>query len=107
MTSVYDALEVGDNRSSSSLRSHLGALYTRVGERLKEALHTSVKRTLAVVSSHFLSVDLPAVSEGYVVGDDKNEAMEEVKKLAEAAEAPGDTLATLFELEVALPPLNL
>lgn len=60
-----------------------------------------------MVSSHYLGIDLLAVSEGYVVGDDEEEAWEEVQRLAEATEAPGNALATLFELEVELPPLNL
>ena len=107
MTLVYDVLEAGDSHSGRSLLSHLGALYTQVGERLKVALHTGVKHVLAMVSLHYLGVDLPAVSEGYVIGDDKEEAKEEVKKPAEAAEAPRDTLATLLELEVTLPPLIL
>ena len=50
VTSVYDALEVGDSRSGSSLRGRIEALYTRVGERLKNALHIGMKRALAMVS---------------------------------------------------------
>lgn len=107
VTSVCDALRVGDNRAGGSLCDRVGALYTRVGERLKDTLHVGMKRALAMVSSHYLGIDLPTVSEGYVVGDDEEEAHEEVQKLADAAEAPGDALAILFESEVALSPLNL
>ena len=58
-------------------------------ERLRGALHTGVKRTLAVVSSHYAGVDLEAVSDGYVLAEDDEEADEEVTKLMEATEAPG------------------
>jgi hypothetical protein len=66
-----------------------------------------VKRALAVVRSHYLSVDLPAVSEGYIIGDDEEEAKLEVSKLAKVTKAPSGALATLFEPEVALSPLDL
>jgi hypothetical protein len=49
-----------------------------VGERLRGALRTGVKRALVVVSSHYLVIDMLAVSEGYVIGDDEDEAQEEV-----------------------------
>jgi hypothetical protein len=62
-----------------------------------------VKKALAVVSSHYLSIDLTAVSEGYVIADDEDEAWEEVQKLSDAMEAPGDALAAFFDAEVMLP----
>ena len=73
-------------------------------ERLRGALHTGVKRALAVISSHYLGVDLPAISDGYVLPDDDEEADAAVAKLMEAAEGPGTALAMLFEEEV-VPPL--
>ena len=74
---------------------------------MRDALHTRVKRALAMVSSHYLGIDLPAISEGYIIGNDDDEAWVEVQKLADAAEAPGDALASFFDAEVVLPPLNL
>ena len=62
-----------------------------------------VKRALAVVSSHYAGIDLAAVSNGYVVAKDDEEADEEVMKLEEAAEAPGMALASLFEAKVVPP----
>ena len=62
-----------------------------------------VKRALAVISSHYVGVDLPAISDGYVLPDEE-EADAVVTKLMEAAEGPGMALATLFEEEV-VPPL--
>ncbi|XP_066311525.1 uncharacterized protein [Miscanthus floridulus] len=68
-------------------------------EALEGALHTGVKRALAVVSSHYAGIDLEAVSDGYIVADDDEKAKEEVIKLVEVAEAPGTALARLFEEE--------
>ena len=62
-----------------------------------------VKRALAVVSSHYASVNLEAVSDGYVLAEDYEEADEEVMKLMEVAEGPGTALAKLFEEEVVPP----
>ena len=67
-------------------------------------MHTGVKRAMAVISSHYLGVDLPAISDGYVLPDDDEEADAAVAKLMEVAEGPGAALATLFEEEV-VPPL--
>ena len=50
------------------------ALYSRAGERMREALHAGVKKALAVVSSHYVGIDLPAVCEGYVLPEDEMEA---------------------------------
>ena len=63
----------------------------------------SVKHALAIVSSHYAGIDLMAVSDGYVLAEDDEEADEEVMKLMEAAETPGTALANLFEEEVVPP----
>ena len=63
-----------------------------------------VKRALAVIASHYTSIDLEAVSDGYVLAEDDEEANEEVTKLMEVAEGPGTALAKLFEEEVVPPP---
>jgi len=63
-----------------------------------------VKKALAVVSSHYVGVDLPAVCEGYVLPDDEVVAQEELQILEDAADAPGDALAAFFDAEVELPP---
>jgi hypothetical protein len=97
-------LRVEAGASGSSLRSRIGALYSRARERLREALHDGVKKALVVVSSHYVGIDLPVVSEGYVLPDDKVEAQEELQKLADATDAPGDALATFFDAKLELPP---
>ena len=63
-----------------------------------------VKRALAIVSSHYASIDLEAISDGYVVAYDDKKVEEEVMKLVEVAKAPGTALARLFEEEV-VPPM--
>ena len=100
---ICEALEVEGVESSSSLRSRLTALSGQVRERLRGVLHTGVKRALAVVSSHYAGVNLVAISDGYVLLEDDEEADEEVTKLMEAAEAPSTALASLFEEEVVPP----
>ncbi|XP_066354540.1 uncharacterized protein [Miscanthus floridulus] len=97
------ALEVCGVKSGSSLGSHLIMLSGHIRERLWGALHTGIKRALAVISSHYVGIDLEAISDGYVVAEDDEKAKEEVLKLVEAAEAPGMELAPLFEEEV-IPP---
>ena len=49
---------------------------------------------------HYIGIDLQAISDGYVLPDDDEEANEAVTKLMEVAEGPGTALAKLFEEEV-------
>jgi len=74
VASTCEGLGVAASVSGSSLRSRVEALYSRVEERLRGAHHAGVKKALAVVSSHYVGIDLPAVSEGYVLPDDEAEA---------------------------------
>jgi len=76
VTSACEGLGVA--ASGSSLRSRVEALYSRAREKMREALHVGVRKAVAVVSSHYVSIDLPAVCEGYVLPDDESEAQEEV-----------------------------
>ncbi|XP_066375235.1 uncharacterized protein [Miscanthus floridulus] len=78
-------------------------LSDEVSQRLREALHTGVKRALAVVSSHYAGVDVEGVSDGYVLSEDAVEAEEELTRLEAAVEGPGTALAKLFEEEVVPP----
>ena len=54
---------------------------------------------MAIIASHYIGVDLKAISDGYVLPDDDKE----VAKLIEVAEGPGTALAELFEEEVVPP----
>lgn len=56
------------------MHGRIEAMYYWVSERLRDARHTRVKKALAVLSSHYLGIDLLAVSEGYIVADDEDEA---------------------------------
>ena len=104
VTSACGGFGASGGESGLSLRDRIEALYSPTGERMREVLHAGVKKALAVVSSHYVGIDLPAVSEGYVLSDDKAEAKEELQKLEDVADAPGDALATFFDAEVELPP---
>jgi len=46
----------------------------RIGVLSVGPCHAGVKKALAMVSSHYVGIDLSAVSEGYVVPDDEAEA---------------------------------
>ena len=59
-----EALEVEGVQSGSSLGSRLVALSGRMRERLRGALHTGVKRALAVIASHYIGVDLQGLVGG-------------------------------------------
>ena len=107
VASACEGLGVSADASGSLLRSRVEALYSWARERMREALHAGVKKALAVVSSHYVGINLPAVSEGYVLPDDEAEAQEELQKLGDAADALGDALATFFDAEVGLPPLDV
>jgi len=102
VTSACEGLGVPASRSS--LWSRVEALYSWSREKMREALHSGVKKALAVVSSHYVGIDLPAVCEGYVLPDDEMEALEELQRLEDVADAPGDALAAIFDAEVELPP---
>ena len=97
-------MEVEGVQSGGSLGSRLIALSNQMRERLRGALHTGVKRALAVITSHYIGVDLLAISDGYVLPDDDEETDEAITKLMEAVEGPGTVLAKLFEEEVVPPP---
>jgi len=73
-------------------------------DRVRDALHTGVKRAMAIVCSGF-SYDMEVVSHGFVTDISKTDAENEERlhALIDDAEAPGERLAKLFEPEV-LPP---
>jgi len=93
VTSACEGL--GVSASGSSLRSRIEALYSRAREKMREVLHTGVKKALAVVSSQYVGIDMLAVCEGYVLPDDETEAQEEVQRLEDAGR-PGRCLGRLL-----------
>jgi hypothetical protein len=68
-------------------------------DRLREALHHSVRRAFVVLASHY-DVDLERVSEGYCLPDEDEAALAEVQRLDAAAAGPSAVLATTFEVEI-------
>ena len=70
-------------------------------DRVRDALHTGVKRAMAVVCSGF-SYDMEVVSHGFVTDISKTdvENEERLHALIDDAEVPGERLAKLFEPEV-------
>ena len=73
-------------------------------DRVWDALHTWVKRAMAVVCSGF-SYDMEVVSHGFVtdISQTDTENEERLHALIDDAEVPRERLARLFEPEV-LPP---
>jgi hypothetical protein len=93
---VCDALETQEGaQSGSSLRSRLTSLYGGVRERVRDALHTSIKWALAVMTSHYVSLNLQVISECFIDMPDP-----EQEKLVDTAEVPGTGLVARFEDEV-------
>jgi hypothetical protein len=88
-----------DVPSWSSPQSRLQALGYHVCGRLREALHHGVRRTFAVLASHY-DVDLERVSEGYCLPDEDEAALAKVQRLDAAAAGPGAVLASTFEVEI-------
>ena len=88
-----------DVPSGSSPQSRLRALGGHMRSRLRGALHHGVRRAFAVLASHY-DVDLEQVSEGYCLPDEEEVALAEVQRLDAAAEGPGATLASFFEVEI-------
>ena len=72
--------------------------------RLRGALHHSVRRAFAVLASHY-DMDLERVSEGYCLPDDEEATLAEVQRLDAATEGPSAMLASSFEVEI-LPPAS-
>lgn len=100
MDTALDAI----GAEASPLRlGRLSALYGQVRDRLRDALHTGVKKALAIVSSNY-QVELEKIT-GYVVAEDLNDEQAEAKvqRLDDAAEGPARVLVEGLE-ELVIPP---
>ena len=84
--------------SGSSLSSRLRSLGGRIIERVKGALRLGVRKTLGVVSTHYL-IDLKALTVGYIVTEGlDDDAMVAAMDQADAdTDGPAVALADLFE----------
>jgi len=96
--------ESREEARGNALVDQLCYLGATLRDRVWDALHTGVKRAMAVVCSDF-SYDMEVVSHGFVTDISKTDAENEerLQALIDDAEAPGERLAKLFEPEV-LPP---
>lgn len=96
---VGRTLSAEDIPSGGSPRSRMLALSGHVRSELRDAVHTRVKRALAIVTSHN-EIDLERVCEDYILPDEDYLAEAEVQRLTDIVEGPGSTLAHHFEEEV-------
>jgi len=96
--------ESREEARGDALVDQLCYLGATLRDRVRDALHTGVKRAMAVVCSGF-SYDMEVVSHGFVIDISKTDAENEERlhALIDDAEAPGERLVRLFEPEV-LPP---
>ncbi|XP_066351524.1 uncharacterized protein [Miscanthus floridulus] len=116
--SEAEETEAGVSRTTEAEVAEAGAPRTTEANVVEAGLEKEVSRAVeasievqalqgalhaGVVSSRYANIDLEAVSDGYVLAEDDEEAKEEVMKLVEVAEAPGTVLAKLFEDEVVPP----
>ena len=98
------ANEAREATRGDALVDQLCYLGATLRDRVWDALHTGVKRAMAVVCSGF-SYDMEVVSHGFFTDISKTDAENEERlhALIDDAEVLGDRLAKLFEPEV-LPP---
>jgi hypothetical protein len=78
------------------------ALSGHMWSELCEAVHTGVKRALTVIASHY-EIDFKQVCESYILLDEDDLAVAEVRRLADVVERSGSALARHFEEEVVSP----
>jgi len=96
--------ESREEAQGDALVDQLCSLGATLRDQVRDALHTGVKRAMAVVCSGF-SYDMEVVAHGFVTDISKTDAENEERlhALIDDAEAPGERLARQFEPEV-LPP---
>jgi hypothetical protein len=83
----------------SSLRSLFAIAFERARTLVRESLHLKVRRAFAIFRSHYMGINLVALSKGYA---DAPEAV--LDPIDEEVLAPASTLASNFEDEI-VPPL--
>jgi len=107
LSASWELEPVDESREAArgdALVDQLCYLGATLRDQVRDALHTRVKRAMAVVCSGF-SYDMEVVSHGFVTDISKTdtENEERLHALIDDVEAPGEGLAKLFEPEV-LPP---
>jgi hypothetical protein len=82
----------------SSLRSHLTIAFEQAQTLVRVSLHLGMQRAFAVFRSHYMGIDLVALSEGYTNAPEA--ALDMIDKVVLA---PVTTLASNFEDEIIHP----
>ena len=80
--SVFDDLRVALSLEMSSLIVRVTQIPDQARALAREALYTGVHRTFAIVRSHYINIDLPVISEGFVPGYTEAELDEFEKEAA-------------------------
>jgi hypothetical protein len=97
---VCNALKLGQTGpETSSLRSRLAIAFEQARTLVRESLHLGVRWAFAVFRSHYVGIDLVALSEGYA-----NAPEAALDAIDEEVLAQAMTLASSFEDEI-VPPL--
>jgi len=93
--------ESREEARGDALVDQLCYLGATLRDRVRDALHTGVKRAMAVVYSGF-SYNMEVVSHGFVTDISKTdvENEERLHALIDDVEVPGERLVKLFEPEV-------
>jgi hypothetical protein len=100
---VCNAFKLGQTGPElSSLRSRLAIAFERARTLVRESLNLGVRRAFVVFRSHYVGIDLVALSEGYT---DAPEAV--LDAIDEEVVASAMTLASNFEDEIVPPPRDM
>jgi hypothetical protein len=100
---VCDAFRLGQTGPElSSLRSRLTIAFEWAQTLVRESLHLGVRLAFAVFRSHYVGINLVALSKGYA---DAPEAV--LDAIDEEVLASATTLASNFEDEIVPPPRDL
>lgn len=85
-----------------ALRDRLATAVERARVLVKGAVYLGIHRALAVFRSHYAKINMQALQEGYFDAEDTV-----LDAIDAEVEQPSAVLASLFEGDVELPPLDL
>jgi len=111
LSASWELEPVDESREAArgnALVDQLCYLGATLRDRVRDALHTGVKRAMVVVCSGF-SYDMEVVSHSFVTDISKTDAENEERlhALIDNTEAPGERLAKWFKPEVLPPEISL
>ena len=79
---VFDDLRVAPTVETSSLAVRVTQIPDRARTLARKALHTSVHHVFSVAHSHYIDIDLPMISEGFMASYTDAE-LDKIEKEAE------------------------